>query len=185
MQNRNSELSQLSIDLGNILSGVDIPIVILGLGGRLRRFTPPAENLLGVISADIGRPISKLRLDINIPGLDDLIAVAVKKAEIATREVQSESGQWYSLRVHPFIADEDRVQGVLMAFVDIHEVKKLQEQTAARAEQSESIVRALLETAAQAILAVDKRAASSWRMLPLRRCSATPAMHCSASIWNP
>ena len=156
LQNRNLELSQLSTDLGNVFSGVNIPIVLLDTERRIRRFTPPAENLLGVISVDIGRPITKLRLGISIPELDDLIAGAVEKSEIAVREVQSESGRWYSLRVHPFIPGQDKVQGVLMTFVDIDEVKKLQEQAAARAEQSESMVHALLESAAQAILAVDK-----------------------------
>ena len=156
LQNRNAELSELSTDLGNILAGVDIPIVALSADRRIRRFTAPAEKLLGVISADIGRPISKLRLGLNIPDLDDLIGSAIKQRESATRQVQSESGRWYALHVHPFIPAENNVQGLLLVFVDIHESKKLQERTVARAEQSESIVLALLESAAQAILAVDK-----------------------------
>jgi two-component system CheB/CheR fusion protein len=156
LQNRNSELGLLSNDLGNVLSGIDIAVVVLDSERRIRRFTPPAEKLLGVISADVGRPIEKLRIGIHVPDLDDLISAAVEKGQTGEREVRSESGRWYSLRIHPFIGGEEKVQGVLMTFVDIHATKKLQESMTARAEQSESTVRALLESAAQAILAIDK-----------------------------
>ena len=57
LQNRNAELTHLSDDLSNVISGVDIPIVILdsearsGISLRLRR------KLLGVLPGDIGQPI--------------------------------------------------------------------------------------------------------------------------------
>ena len=156
LQNRNTDLTQLSTDLANVFSGVDIPIVVLGAAGHIRRVTPPAEQLLGIIPADVGRSIYKLRLGVDIPDLNGMITAAIEKGETGVRAIQSESGRWYSLRVCPFITGEDKVEGILMAFVDIDEVKKLQERAAARAEQSESMVRALMETAAQAILAIDK-----------------------------
>jgi PAS domain S-box-containing protein len=156
LQNRNSELGQLSADLGNVLSGVNIPIVILGGDRRIRRFTPPAENLLGLIAGDIGRPIGKLRIGINIPDLDDLISMAIDRSEEAAREVQTETGQWYSLRVRPFIGAEEKVQGVLMAFVNIDELKRLQKKDAARADTSEATVNAVMDCAGQAILAVSR-----------------------------
>ena len=167
LQSRNSELAALSTDLSGILSGVDIPIVILGSDRHIRRFTRPAEKLLGLISGDIGRPIGKLRIGINLPDLDGLLSEAVEKGRPALRDVQSESGRWYSLRIQPFKVSEEKLQGVLMAFVDINEAKVVQEQAAKSAQQSESRMRtllkhsestvlALLTTGAQAILAVDK-----------------------------
>lgn len=155
LQNRNSELAQLSNDLGNVLSGIDIPVVILDAERRIRRFTLPAEKLLGLIQGDIGRPIGKLRIGLNIPDLDALITTAIGKAGLAEQDVQAESGRWYQLRIHPFIQSDEKVQGVLMSFVDVDVAKKLQKTTVERAEHSESIVRALLETTTQAVLAVD------------------------------
>ena len=40
------------------------------------------------------------------------------------REVQSEDGRWYLLSMRPFRTGEDKVEGVLMALVDIHELGK-------------------------------------------------------------
>ena len=62
LQNRNTELSRLTDDMSNILSGVDIPIVILDRERRIRRFTPPAQKLLGLLPGDIDRPIGNLRI---------------------------------------------------------------------------------------------------------------------------
>jgi two-component system, chemotaxis family, CheB/CheR fusion protein len=155
LQNRNSELAQLTTDLGNVLTGIDIPIVILGVDRRIRRFTPPAERLLGLIAGDIGRPIGNLRIGVNVPDLDSLIALAIEKGVQSSREVQSEKEAWYSLRVRPFVGD-DKVQGVLMAFIDITELKKLQENDSARANVSEATVHAVMDSAGQAILVVDR-----------------------------
>jgi len=156
LQNRNAELSQTSSDLGNILSGIDIPVVILDTERRIRRFTPPAEKLLGLIAGDIGRPIGKLRIGINIPPLDDLISAAFEKGATGTQQVQSETGRWYALRIHPDISGDGKVRGVLMTFVDIDEPKKIEEREAARANVSEATVQAVMESAGQAILAVDR-----------------------------
>jgi two-component system, chemotaxis family, CheB/CheR fusion protein len=156
LQTRNSELAQLSNDLSNVLSGINIPVVILDSSRRIRRFTPPAEDLLGLTNADIGRPIGRLRLKVDIPHLQDLVSAAIEKGRVASQEVQSVSGNWYSLHIHPFIVGEDQISGVLISFVDVNELKQRQERETARADQSESTVRALLETAAQAILAIDK-----------------------------
>ncbi len=154
LQNRNIELGQLSTDLSNVLAGIDIPIVILGVDHRIRRFTPSAEKLLELIPGDIGRPIGKLRLGVNVPDLDELISATIKKCREHARELQSESGHWFMLRVHPFLAaGDEKVQGVLLAFVDIDEMKKRQQEAMTRAEQSEATAEALLQSAGQAILA--------------------------------
>ena len=123
LEKRNAALSQLSDDLSNVLSGVDIPILILGSDRRIRRFTPPAQKLLGLLRSDIGRPIGNLRLGVTIPDLEASIAAVIGQAAATQREVQSEDGRWYSLRIRPFRTSERKIEGVLMAFVDIHELK--------------------------------------------------------------
>ena len=150
LQNRNSELAQLSSDLGSVLSGVDIPIVILDPERRIRRFTPPAEKLLGLIPGDVGRPISKIRLGVHIPDLDHLIAAVAETGQEAMREVQAESGLWLLLRIHAFRTGEDKVEGVLMAFVDIHELRAHQ----AALEKDKNFITAILDAAKDLLVVV-------------------------------
>ncbi len=143
LQTRNAELTHLSDDLVNVLSGVDIPILILDSGLRIRRFTPSAQKLFGMLSGDIGRPIGNLHIGIKVPDLKELISSVIAKGDEIGREAQSEDGHWYSLRIRPYRTVEQKIEGALVAFFDIHELK--QEQEALIKEQT--LVSAVLDSA--------------------------------------
>jgi len=74
LHKRNVELAHISDELSNVLTGANIPIVILGPGQRIRRFTPQAEKLLRLFPGDIGRPISHIRIGVDLPDLDESIS---------------------------------------------------------------------------------------------------------------
>ncbi len=149
LQNRNTELAHTSDDLSNVLTGAEIPIVILGRDRRIRLFTPPAEKLLGLIPADVGRPISKLRIGVHIPDFDALIASVGEGAEV-TREVQSEAGRWLQLHVRPFRTAEHKTEGVLLAFLDIHEIRQQKESI----EKDKNLIAAILDAAVDLLVVV-------------------------------
>jgi len=113
-------------DLSNVISGANIPIVILDRDRRIRRFSLPAQKLLGLLPRDIGRPIGKLH-GVNIPDLKDLVSAVIEHGGEAGREVQSEERRWYWLNIAPFRTGEQKIEGVLIAFVNIHDLKQAQE----------------------------------------------------------
>ena len=127
LQVRNSELSRMSDDLSNILNLVDVPILILDRDRWIRRFTPPAADLLGLLASDLGRPIRYLRFGVDIPDLENLVAAVSEKGTDVSREVRSETGRWYLLSMRPFRTGGERIEGVLMSFVDIDKLKRNQE----------------------------------------------------------
>ncbi len=149
LQRRNSELSRLSDDLSNIISGVNIPIVILDGNRNIRRFNLPAEKLLGLLPGDIGRPLSKLHIGVNIPDLHDLISKVVEEGSEIGREVESADGRWHLLRLRPFRSGE-RIEGVLMAFVDIAELKQKQDAL----DRERSFISAVLNAAKDLLVVV-------------------------------
>ncbi|MBV8135768.1 MAG: PAS domain S-box protein, partial [Deltaproteobacteria bacterium] len=125
LQNRNTELSRATDDLNNVISGVGIPLVLLDRARCIRRFNPPAQELLNLVAGDVGRPIRNLRFGIQVPDLEELIGVVDEKGEAVAREVQAEEdGRWYSFHIRPFHTAENKVEGVLLAFVDINELKR-------------------------------------------------------------
>ena len=127
LQNRNQELSQLTDDWTNLLSGLNIPVVLLGKDLRIRRFTGPAEKLLNLIPTDIGRLIGNIRPNLRIPDLDQLIAEVIGEVVQKDVEIQDRDGRWYSMRMRPYRTSDDRIDGVLMIYIDIHELKTAQE----------------------------------------------------------
>lgn len=124
LQKRNVELSCLSDDLSNIVSGVNISILILDSNRHIRRFNPPAQKLLGLLPGDIGRPMSNLHMSIDVIELKNLISAVIEKGSDVERQIQSEDGRWYSVRFRPFHTGERKIEGVLMVFMDIDELKR-------------------------------------------------------------
>jgi len=124
LETRNRELTQLNNDLSNLLSSVNIPIVILDAGLHIRRFTPIAEKQLKLAQADVGRSINDIRLSIRIPDLRQLLDDAVETASVHEVEGQTHDGRWYSIRVQPYRTLENGVDGALVAFIDIDESKR-------------------------------------------------------------
>jgi len=123
LQNRIMELSVANNDVLNLLKNTNIPIVMLDRDLRLRRVTPPAEQLFNVIPTDIGRPISDLQIGINVPDLREIIAGAIDSASTKEREVQDRQGRWYSMRIRPYKTAENKIEGAVMSLVDIHALK--------------------------------------------------------------
>jgi two-component system CheB/CheR fusion protein len=151
LQNRNQELSQLSDDWSNLLSGLNIPVVMLGKDRRIRRFTPQAEKLLNLLPTDIGRPITNIRPNLKVPDLDALFTEVIDKVNQQELEIQDRDGRWYSMRVRPYRTADHRIDGVLMIFVDIHALKMMQ---GALQEQS-SFSAAVMESSGALVMVTD------------------------------
>ena len=151
LQNRNQELSQLSDDWANLLSGLNIPIVMLGKDRRIRRFTAPAEKLLNLIPSDIGRLITNIRPNVKVHDLDKLITEVIDQVVQKEVEVQDRDGRWYSMRMRPYRTADNRIDGVLMIYIDIHAAKTTQE---ALREQS-SFSAAVMESSGALVLVTD------------------------------
>jgi len=151
LQNRNQELSQLSDDWTNLLSGLNIPVVMLGKDRRIRRFTAPAEKLLNLLPTDIGRLMHHIRPNVKIPDMDALLAEVMEKVSPKELEIQDREDRWYSLRLRPYRTADNRIDGVLMIFVDIHDLKATQE--ALRDQNSFS--EAVMESSGALVLVTD------------------------------
>ena len=102
MQSRNSELGQLNDDLVNLLSSMNMPMVMMSGDLRIRRFTPLAEKVLHLIPTDVGRPISDIKPRIDVPNLDTILQNVLDTLIAAEQEVQDVEGNWYLMRVRPY-----------------------------------------------------------------------------------
>ncbi len=128
LQRRNSELSQMTDDLSNVLVAMDIPIVMLGADLRIRRFTPAAGKVLNLIATDVGRPLSDFASTLVAVSWKDMTADVVQKGQAIEREIQDYAGRWYSLRVRPYRTSGHRIDGILIALVDVDLVKRSTDQ---------------------------------------------------------
>lgn len=123
LQNRNDELNHLNNDLLNLLGSVHIPIIMLGSDLKIRRFTPMAQKILHLIPTDIGRPLSDLRINVKVENIEMLINEVIETLEIKEVEVQDLNNQWFSMRIRPYKTITNKIDGVVIAFIDINDMK--------------------------------------------------------------
>jgi two-component system, chemotaxis family, CheB/CheR fusion protein len=125
LRTRNLELGQVSDDLSNLLTSVSFPIIMVGRDLRIRRFTPAAARLLKVIATDVGRLITDLRLRIDVPDLEQILAEVIDTMSLTERDVQDEEGHWYAMQVRPYKTLDNRIDGAVLTLFDIDEMKRL------------------------------------------------------------
>ena len=123
LENRNSELKHVNNDLHNVLGNVNFPILILGLDLRIRRFTSAAEKLFGLIPADVGRPVTGINLRLDLPDLSKLVLEVTDSLAIKELEVKDHDGHWWSARIRPYKTIDNKIEGAIIAFVDIDPAK--------------------------------------------------------------
>ena len=150
MRNRNLELGQVNSDLNNLLSSINIPIVILNNDLRIRRFTAMAEKVLNLIPTDVGRPLSDIKPNIDLPHLEELILEVIATLAIKEQEVQDRWGRWYSLCIRPYKTVENKIDGVVMTLFDINTLKPSLEQL-----QESRNFAAIIETIREPFLVLD------------------------------
>ena len=127
LQNRNGELGQSNDDFVNLLASVQLPIVMLGPDLRIRRWTPMAEKLLNLTAADMGRPISDLRLGIGLPHLGEMLAEVMETVSVKEIEVRDKEGRWYVLRLRPYRTLDNRIDGAVLVLLDVDVLKRSQD----------------------------------------------------------
>jgi two-component system CheB/CheR fusion protein len=148
----------------NLLNSTDIATLFLDDELRVRRFTPQTASIIKLIPGDAGRPITDLVTELDYPALADDVREVLRSLVFRERELPTRDGRWFAVRIMPYRTQDNRIDGVVITFVDITVVKAqgetLRETLAALqsrfVEQTEELDRArTLEsvlTKAQAIL---------------------------------
>jgi two-component system CheB/CheR fusion protein len=134
LQTVNSELklkleaiSRAHSDLQNLMAATDFGTLFLDSSLRIKRFTDRATELFSITPSDVGRPITDFANQLNY---DDLIkdarAVLADLAPVR-REIQSREGKWYELRLRPYRTVDDKIDGVVITFVDVSDRRQVEE----------------------------------------------------------
>ena len=155
------ELQKTTSDLRSLLASTDIAVIFLDSQFRIRRYTPAARNLLELIGTDIGRPLNDLAKKFIDPDLLHDAQSVLARLVPAEREVRSNDGRWYGRRVLPYRTADDRIEGVVITFVDISDRKRVEELAAPVREGVAADLRAMssLHAASNSLIAAkDMRA---------------------------
>jgi two-component system CheB/CheR fusion protein len=121
------ELSEVNNDINNLLASTEIGTIFLDINLCIRRFTPAVIKIFNLIHTDIGRPISDITAKIQIKDLHDRAKEVLRTLTRQELEVQDENGLWYSMRIMPYRTLENVIDGVVINFVDVSQLKEIKQ----------------------------------------------------------
>jgi two-component system CheB/CheR fusion protein len=127
LQTRVADLSRSNNDMNNLLAGTGIGTIFVDGRMRIRHFTPAVTRAINLIPGDVGRPIGQIVS--NLVGYGDLVADVQSVLDKLTSkdvEVQTGTGEWYLLRLRPYRTLDNAVDGAVITFTDITEIRKAQ-----------------------------------------------------------
>jgi two-component system CheB/CheR fusion protein len=127
LQNKVADLSRSNNDMNNLLAGTGIGTIFVDHQLRIQRFTPTVTQVINLILTDVGRPVSHIVS--NLVGYDRLAADVREVLDSLVPkevEVQTQTGTWYLLRIRPYRTLENVIEGAVITFTEITEIKKAQ-----------------------------------------------------------
>jgi two-component system CheB/CheR fusion protein len=110
--------------LQNILYSTNVATLFLDQKLRIRFFTPATKAFFSVIPGDIGRPLADLQ---SLADDDDLLVdarIVLLQCTTIEREISGPGGTWFVRRIFPYRTHDDRVEGVVITFIDITERRR-------------------------------------------------------------
>jgi two-component system CheB/CheR fusion protein len=128
LQTKVGDLSRANNDMNNLLAGTGIGTVFVDHQLRILRFTPAASQIINLILSDVGRPVAHIVS--NLVGYSSLVAdlqTVLKTLQPKEAEVQTSEGHSYTLRILPYRTLDNVIEGAVITFVDISELKRTRE----------------------------------------------------------
>ncbi|MGO9165420.1 MAG: CheR family methyltransferase, partial [Candidatus Sulfotelmatobacter sp.] len=129
MQNRNAELSSANNDLLNLLSQVDIPVVLVSRDLCIRRFSPPAQKILNLLPSDVGRRLGQIRPNLDLQDMEPTVREVIELTKPQQREVRTKEGVWHVLHIRPYETWDHKIEGAVISLQNIDALKRMVIQT--------------------------------------------------------
>jgi PAS domain S-box-containing protein len=132
LQSKVDDLTWVRNDMTNLLNSTEIATVFLDNEMKLRRFTTHATKLFKLIPGDIGRPLSHVVTDLDYPQLKGDAQEVLRTLVFQEKVMATHDGRWYRVRIMPYRTQENVIDGVVITFIDITEIKQLEAALSAR-----------------------------------------------------
>jgi chemotaxis methyl-accepting protein methylase len=126
LQAKIDDLTRANNDMKNLLDSTEIATVFLDQELRVGRFTVPATAIINLIPTDAGRPITDITTNLRYPELAADAREVMRTLVFSEKAITTSDGRWFLVRIMPYRTLDNRIDGVVITFVDITESKAIE-----------------------------------------------------------
>lgn len=158
LQQKNRELEILRDDINNFLNSTEIGTLFLDTKFRIRRYTPAIVTNFGIRPEDIGQTISHFLSNFGDRIRKNIFEKCKKTLyglDTFEEEIVDDLGQYYYLKISPFITTNKLIDGIVISFVDINKLKQSEKQRIESQERYRTLFENLNEGFAHAKIITD------------------------------
>jgi two-component system CheB/CheR fusion protein len=158
LHNRMAELSQTNDDLNNVLAGIDVAVIMVGMDLRIRRYTAAAEKLFHLVAADLGRPIDLIDPFLVPSKIGSKVSTVIQTLSSLEEDVLVGNQRWHALRIIPYKTLDLTIRGSLITLTDI-DIRKRAKETI---KEATAYAATALAAISHPLLIVDKELRIIW-----------------------
>lgn len=123
-----NQLTLASSDMTNLLNSTNSATLFLDKSLNIRRFTAQMSSIIRLRGTDVGRPVTDISATLDFAAIARDAEEVLRTLVTHEREVTSTDGRWFNVRVMPYRTHDDRIDGVVITFVDVSSVKQMEAQ---------------------------------------------------------
>ncbi|WP_136808191.1 CheR family methyltransferase [Desulfosediminicola flagellatus] len=125
LQSRIDELVAANDDIKNLLEATEIATIFLDIDFNIRRFTTRVTDIFPLSPIDTGRPISHFASQLKDVDIQQYAERVLTNLEKMSVEVSDKKGCFYRMQLRPYRTTTNVIDGVVITFEDITELKHL------------------------------------------------------------
>jgi two-component system CheB/CheR fusion protein len=148
LQSKVEDFSRVNNDMKNLLNSTDIATLFLDKELNIRRYTNQATKIFKLIKSDIGRPFTDLVSDLNYPEISDDAAEVLRTLIYIQKHIPARNERWFSIRIMPYRTFDDRIDGLVITFINLTDLKQVE----LKLQETEQMNRSILNSTSAAIV---------------------------------
>jgi two-component system, chemotaxis family, CheB/CheR fusion protein len=150
LQAKVDDLTRVNNDIRNLLNSTNIATIFLDRDFKITRFTPPASKIVNLLPSDMGRPITDISINIKDSRISSSFIEHESRHVLETlnsseKQLETKDGRWFLMRILPYRTIDNVIDGVVLTFNDITEMKHLEQSMRSAKEYAEAIVSTIRE----------------------------------------
>jgi two-component system CheB/CheR fusion protein len=126
LQSKISESIRVNNDMNNLLNSSEIATLFLDKNLKISQYTFHATHIFKLIRSDIGRNFNDLANNLNYPELNRDAKEVLRTLMFIERTISTKNGLYYTVRIMPYRTLDDKIEGLVITFIDVTSAKELE-----------------------------------------------------------